>query len=57
MVVLAILIFVVSRGQSSALTAVYELRFTMQQMLANTDAIDRSISDRRRVLYDGNKRI
>jgi CHASE3 domain sensor protein len=56
-VVLAILIYVASRGQTSALSAVYELRLTMQQILANTQKIDNSLGDQRRVLCDAHKRI
>jgi hypothetical protein len=56
-IVLAILIYVASRGQISALTAVYEIRLTLQQILANTEKIDRSLYDQRRVLYDAHKRI
>ena len=55
--VLAVLIYVASRGQISALTAVCELRQTLQQILANTEKIDRSLHDQRRVLYDAHKRI
>ena len=56
-VVLAILIYVAGRGQISALTAICELRQTLQQILANTEKIDRSLHDQRRVLYDAHKRI
>ena len=56
-VVLAILICIASRGQVSALTAVYEIRQTLQQILASTEKIDRSLHDQRRVLYDAHKRI
>ena len=56
-VVLAILICIASRGQVSALTAVYKIRQTLQQILASTEKIDRSLHDQRRVLYDAHKRI
>jgi CHASE3 domain sensor protein len=56
-VVLAILICIASRGQVSALTAVYEIRQTLQQILARTDKIDHSLHDQRRVLFDAHKRI
>jgi len=39
------------------LTAVYEIRQTLQQILASTEKIDRSLHDQRRVLYDAHKRI
>ncbi len=55
--VLAVLIYVASRGQISALTAVCEIRQTLQQLLASTEKIDRSLHDQRRVLYDAHKRI
>ncbi len=55
--VLAALIYVASRGQISAITAVCELRQTLQQVLANTEKINRSLHDQRRVLYDAHKRI
>jgi hypothetical protein len=56
-VVLAILIDVASRGQIAALTAVCELRQTLQQVLVNTERIDRSLHEQRRVLNDAHKRI
>jgi CHASE3 domain sensor protein len=56
-VVLAILICIASRGQISSLTAVYEIRQTLQNILASTEKIDRSLHDQRRVLYDAHKRI
>ncbi len=56
-VVLAILIYVSSRSQASALAGIYEVRLTLQQILVNTQQIDRSLSDQRRVLYDAHKRI
>jgi Na+-translocating ferredoxin:NAD+ oxidoreductase RnfG subunit len=55
--VLANLIYVSSRGQISAVTAVCEIRQTFQQVLANTEKIDRSLHDQRRVLYDAHRRI
>ncbi|MGA8090252.1 MAG: hypothetical protein WCA10_23470 [Terracidiphilus sp.] len=56
-VVLAILIYVATRGQINALTAVYEMRLTLQQVLANTQKIDCSLDKQRRVLFDAHKRI
>ena len=55
--VLAILICIASRGQISTLTAVYEIRQTLQQILASTEKIDHSLHDQRRVLFDAHKRI
>jgi len=56
-VVLAFLLCIASRGQVSALTAVCELRQTLNQILARTEKIDRSLHDQRRVLCDAHKRI
>ena len=55
--VLAILICIASRGQISVLTAVYEIRQTLQQILASTEKIAHSLHDQRRVLFDAHKRI
>ena len=56
-VVLAILIYVSGRGQISALSAVYEVRLTLQQILANTQKIDHSLDQQRHILCDAHKRI
>jgi len=56
-VVLAILIYVSGRRQISALSAVYEARLTLQQILANTHKIDHSLDDQRRILCDAHQRI
>jgi hypothetical protein len=50
-------IYVLGCGQLSAFTAAYELRQTIDQILANTGKIDRSLKDQRRVLNDAHKRI
>jgi Tfp pilus assembly major pilin PilA len=55
--VLAILIYVARRGQIAALAAVYEIRQTLQQILANTEKVDRSPDYQRRLFYDAHKRI
>jgi hypothetical protein len=55
--VLAVLIYVASRGQISALSAACEIRLTLQKILTNTEKIDHSLLDQRRVLYDAHKRI
>ena len=47
---LAILIYVSSRSQASALAGIYEVRLALQE-------IDRSLDDQSRVLYDAHKRI
>jgi hypothetical protein len=57
LVCVAILIYVASRGQISALSAVYEVRLALQQILANTQNIDHSLNDQRRILCDAHKRI
>jgi hypothetical protein len=55
--VLAILIYVASRGQVSALTAVCEIRQTLNQILTNNQDIEGALRQQRRVLYDAHKRI
>ena len=40
-VVLAALLYAAGHGQVSALTAVYKIRQTLQQILASTEKIDR----------------
>jgi hypothetical protein len=35
----------------------YEVRLTLQQILANTQKIDHSLDDQRHVLFDAHKRI
>ena len=55
--VLAVLIYVSGRGQISALTAVCEIRQTLNQILTNNHDIERSLKQQRRVLYDAHKRI
>jgi hypothetical protein len=50
-------IYVLCCGQFSAVTAACELRQTINQILANTHEIDRSLQDQRRVLNDAHKRI
>ena len=55
--VLAVHIYVAGCGQISALNAICELRQTLQLILANTEKIDRSLHDQRRVLCDAHKRI
>jgi Na+-translocating ferredoxin:NAD+ oxidoreductase RnfG subunit len=56
-VMLAILVYVSTRGQISALKNICEARLTLQQILANTAKIDQSLRDQRRVLFDAHNRI
>jgi hypothetical protein len=54
---LAALLFVAGRGYISALAGVAELQATLFRVLANTNEIERSLRQQRRVLYDAHKRI
>ena len=56
-VVLAALLYAAGRGYLSALTGVGELRATLSQILADTQMIELSLRQQRRVLYDAHKRI
>jgi hypothetical protein len=56
-VVLAILIYVVSRSQLAALSTICELRMTLQQIFDSTKTIDQLLHAQRRVLNDAHKRI
>jgi hypothetical protein len=56
-VVLAILIYVSGRSQTSALAGICEARQALNQILANTHNIQNSLQQQRRVLYDAHKRI
>jgi hypothetical protein len=56
-VVLAALLYAAGRGYLSALTGVGELRATLSQILADTQMIERSLRQQRRVLYDAHRRI
>jgi Tfp pilus assembly protein PilE len=49
--------YVDSCAQISAVSAAYELRQTLQQILVNTEKIQYSLKQHRRVLYDAHKRI
>jgi hypothetical protein len=55
--VLAILIYISSRSQASALAGICEVRQTLNQILANSQDIEHSLRQQRRVLYDAHKRI
>jgi len=50
-------IYVLGCGQIATVTAAYEIRQPLQQILASTAKIDRSLHDQRRVLYGAHKRI
>jgi len=56
-VVMAVLLYASNRDQISALMAAGEIQRTMQQVLNNTQKIDRSLDDQRRILNDAHKRI
>ena len=55
--ILAILIYVINRGQVSALKAVCEVRRTLDQILAGNRSIETTLEQHRHVLYDAHKRI
>jgi hypothetical protein len=50
--VMAILIYAMNRGQVSALTAICEVRRTLEQLLAGNRTIEATLEQHRRVLYD-----
>ena len=56
-VVLAALLYVAGRGYIDALAGVAELRATLAQVHADTQEIERSLRQQRRVLYDAHKRL
>jgi predicted Holliday junction resolvase-like endonuclease len=56
-VVLAALLYVAGRGYIAALAGVAELRATLSQVQAETEEIERSLRQQRRVLYDAHRRI
>jgi len=53
----AILIYVSSRSQASALAAICEARRTLDQILAGTHNIEETLKQHRRVLNDAHKQI
>ena len=55
--VLAALLYADGRGYLSALTGMGELRATLSQVLADTQMIELSLRQQRRVIYDVHKRI
>jgi len=54
---MAILIYVSSRGQSSALTAIGEVRRTLDQILARGRNIEHMLTDQWSVLNDAHRKI
>ena len=54
---LAVLIYLSSRGQESALTVICEVRRTLDQILANNRRIEGTLEQQRHVLNDAHKRI
>ena len=56
-VVLAALLYAAGRGYITALSGIAELRATLAQVHADTEEIERSLRQQRRVLYDAHKRV
>ncbi len=56
-VVLAALLYAVGRGYLSMLTGIGELRATLSRVQADTQNIDLSLRQQRRVIYDAHRRI
>ena len=54
---LAVVIYLSSRGQGSALTVICELRRTLDQILAGNRNIERTLEQQRHVLNDAHKHI
>jgi len=55
--ILAALLYAAGRGYLSALTDLGELRATLSRVLADTQTIELSLRQQRRVLYDAHRRI
>jgi len=56
-VVLAALLYAAGRGYLAALSSVGELRATLSRVQADTQNMDQSLRQQRRVLYDAHRRI
>jgi sensor histidine kinase regulating citrate/malate metabolism len=56
-VVLAILIYVSSRSQTSDVARICDLRLTLNQIVAETQNIDQSLRQQRHILNDAHKKI
>lgn len=54
---MAILIYVSSRGQSSALTAIGEVRRTLDQIVAGGRNLEHMLTEQRSVLNDAHRKI
>ena len=54
---LAALFHTANRGQISALTGLSDVRQALQQILANTQALERTMYEQRRVINDAHKKI
>jgi len=54
---MAVLLYLANRDQISAIIAAGEILRTLQQILTNTEKIDRLLQDQRSVLNDAHKRI
>jgi hypothetical protein len=55
--ILALLLYLSSRGQESAQTMACELRHTLDQILAGNRNIERSLEQQRHIINDTHKRI
>jgi hypothetical protein len=56
-VILAALLYAAGRGYLSTLTGIGELRATLSQVQADTQNMDLSLRQQRRVIYDAHRRI
>jgi hypothetical protein len=56
-VILAVLLYAAGRGYLSTLTGIGELRATLSQVQADTQNMDLSLRQQRRVIYDAHRRI
>jgi hypothetical protein len=54
---MAVLIYVSSRGRNSAALSLSEMRRTLDQILTGNRDIERTLEKHRRVLYDAHKKI
>ena len=55
--VLVTLIYVINRGQASALTALCDIRRALDQILAGNKSIEETLTEHRHVLNDAHRRI
>jgi Na+-translocating ferredoxin:NAD+ oxidoreductase RnfG subunit len=54
---LAALFYTANRGQIAALTGLCDVRQALQQILANTQTLERTMCEQRRVINDAHKKI